>query len=74
MQDIFSAGIETSATTIDWVMYELMKNPTLMKKAQIEVRRVFNQKGNFIIFFVFIRNGIYILVNSLTAQPNKLIY
>ncbi|KAK3200590.1 hypothetical protein Dsin_024005 [Dipteronia sinensis] len=45
LKDIFSAGIETSATTIDWVMSELMKNPRLMKKAQIEVRRVFNQKG-----------------------------
>ncbi|GAY47671.1 hypothetical protein CUMW_106100 [Citrus unshiu] len=43
--DIFTAGSETSATTIDWAMCEMMKNPKLMKKAQMEVREVFNRKG-----------------------------
>ncbi|XP_057485896.1 cytochrome P450 71D9-like [Actinidia eriantha] len=44
--DIFSAGSETSATTVDWAMVEMMKKPRIMKKAQAEVRTVFNGKGN----------------------------
>lgn len=42
-QDIFAAGSETSATTVEWAMSELLKNPKLMKKAQNEVRRVFGE-------------------------------
>ncbi|KAK6116880.1 hypothetical protein DH2020_049371 [Rehmannia glutinosa] len=45
--DIFVAGTETSSTTIDWTMAELMRNPRVMAKAQAEVREVF--KGNKII-------------------------
>ncbi|RDX93269.1 Cytochrome P450 71D11, partial [Mucuna pruriens] len=43
--DIFGAGGETSATSIDWAMAEMVKNPRVMKKAQAEVREVFNMKG-----------------------------
>ncbi|ESW18600.1 hypothetical protein PHAVU_006G054300 [Phaseolus vulgaris] len=43
--DIFAAGGETSATTIDWAMAEIMKNSRVMKHAQAEVREVFNMKG-----------------------------
>ncbi|XP_009345818.2 cytochrome P450 71D9-like [Pyrus x bretschneideri] len=43
--DVFSAGSETSATTVDWAISEMMKNPRVMKKAQREVREVFNRKG-----------------------------
>ncbi|KAM6552644.1 hypothetical protein CsatB_013406 [Cannabis sativa] len=45
MFDIFAAGTETSSTTVEWAMSEMMKNPTTMKKAQEEVREVFNRKG-----------------------------
>ncbi|XP_030511167.2 LOW QUALITY PROTEIN: cytochrome P450 71D9 [Cannabis sativa] len=44
--DLYSAGIETSTTTIEWAMAELIKNPIIMKKAQEEVREVFNRKGS----------------------------
>lgn len=45
-QDIFTAGSGTSATTVDWGMSEMMKNPRVMKEAQSEVRRVFHGKSN----------------------------
>lgn len=45
LQDVFSAGGDSSATTIDWAMAELIKNPRLMKMAQAEVREVFDRKG-----------------------------
>ncbi|TXG67694.1 hypothetical protein EZV62_008969 [Acer yangbiense] len=45
VDDVFTAGSETSATVIDWTMSELMKNPKIMKKAQCEVREVFNRIG-----------------------------
>ncbi|KAK9108272.1 hypothetical protein Syun_024283 [Stephania yunnanensis] len=38
--DVLIAGIETTATTIEWGMAELLKNRMVMKKAQDEVRRV----------------------------------
>ncbi|OWM85821.1 hypothetical protein CDL15_Pgr012071 [Punica granatum] len=43
--DIFSAGSETPATAADWVMSELIKNPNITRKAQSEVREVFNRRG-----------------------------
>ena len=42
-----SAGSDTSSTTVDWIMSELLKNPKVMKKAQSEVRRVFHGKEKF---------------------------
>ncbi|KAL7592725.1 hypothetical protein Lser_V15G34270 [Lactuca serriola] len=42
--DVFSAGTETSSTTMEWVMSELVRNPRVMKKAQNEVRAVLNGK------------------------------
>ncbi|KAE9595376.1 hypothetical protein Lal_00031344 [Lupinus albus] len=44
IHDIFGAGGETSATTIDWAMAEMIRDPRVMKKAQAEVREVFNEK------------------------------
>ncbi|KAI9095305.1 hypothetical protein K1719_026339 [Acacia pycnantha] len=43
--NMFVGGTETSATTIDWAMAEMMKNPEIKKKAQQEVRRVYGKKG-----------------------------
>ncbi|PQP92741.1 premnaspirodiene oxygenase [Prunus yedoensis var. nudiflora] len=40
-----SAGSETSATTIEWAMSELLKNPRVMEKAQLEVRQVCEGKN-----------------------------
>ncbi|KAL4634192.1 hypothetical protein ACB092_04G181400 [Castanea dentata] len=43
--DMFVAGTETTATTLEWAMAELIKNPIMMKKAQEEVRRVVGRKS-----------------------------
>ncbi|CAL5202315.1 unnamed protein product [Lathyrus oleraceus] len=43
--DVFGAGGETSASTIDWAMAEMIRDPRIMKKAQDEVREVFKMKG-----------------------------
>ncbi|KAL5737436.1 hypothetical protein ACOSP7_030197 [Xanthoceras sorbifolium] len=43
--DIFSAGSDTSSTAVEWAMSEMLKNPRVMKKAQAEVRRVFDGRG-----------------------------
>ncbi|XP_068669258.1 premnaspirodiene oxygenase-like [Aristolochia californica] len=42
--DIFSAGTETSSTTMIWAMSHLMKNPRVLQKAQQEIRSIMKGK------------------------------
>jgi len=42
---MFVGGTDTTATTLEWAVSELMKHPTIMKKAQEEVRRVVGYKS-----------------------------
>ncbi|KAL1560786.1 premnaspirodiene oxygenase-like [Salvia divinorum] len=44
LYDIFTAGTETSSSTIDWTMVELLRHPQVMTKTQAEVRQAL--KGN----------------------------
>ncbi|GAU28372.1 hypothetical protein TSUD_257000 [Trifolium subterraneum] len=44
IQDLFTAGSETSSGTVVWAMSEMVKNPKVMEEAQSEVRRVFGRK------------------------------
>uniref|UniRef100_A0A1D1Y4L7 Cytochrome P450 71A1 n=1 Tax=Anthurium amnicola TaxID=1678845 RepID=A0A1D1Y4L7_9ARAE len=42
--DVFFAGSDTSASTTEFGMLELARNPRVMKKAQEEIRRVLGRK------------------------------
>ncbi|XP_075090361.1 premnaspirodiene oxygenase-like [Nicotiana tabacum] len=42
--DMFSAGSETSSTTIIWALAEMMKKPSVLAKAQAEVRQALKGK------------------------------
>ncbi|CAI0387093.1 unnamed protein product [Linum tenue] len=44
--EVFIAGVETSATAIDWTMAEMMKDERVLRKAQEEVRQVYRGKTN----------------------------
>ncbi|KAK9019571.1 hypothetical protein V6N11_054089 [Hibiscus sabdariffa] len=43
--DMFVGGTETSTTTAEWMMAELLKHPHAMKKVQQEVRNVVGDKS-----------------------------
>ncbi|CAA0830054.1 Cytochrome P450 71B2 [Striga hermonthica] len=40
--EMFGAGTETTSTVVDWAMVELLRNPTVLKRAQTEVRQGFD--------------------------------
>nr|CAB3496496.1 unnamed protein product [Digitaria exilis] len=42
--DLFSAGSDTSAATIEWTMAELLQNPSAIAKARDELRQVVGSK------------------------------
>ncbi|KAF5730702.1 cytochrome P450 71A1-like [Tripterygium wilfordii] len=44
-KDMFLAGSDTVALVLEWTMTELMKNPSKMKNAQEELRRVIGNKS-----------------------------
>ncbi|XP_015161141.1 premnaspirodiene oxygenase-like [Solanum tuberosum] len=44
---MFSAGTETTSTIIDWAMVEMIKNSSILFKAQAEVREAFRGKETF---------------------------
>jgi len=44
-QDMFTAGTDTSSSTLEWAMTELLKNPKTMAKAQAEIDCVIGQNG-----------------------------
>ncbi|KAM7519640.1 hypothetical protein LguiB_018602 [Lonicera macranthoides] len=45
LMNMLLGGTDTSSATVVWAMTELMKNPSLMKKAQEEVRKLIGEKG-----------------------------
>ncbi|XP_060198370.1 premnaspirodiene oxygenase-like [Lycium barbarum] len=45
--EMFMAGAETSSTTIIWALSEMIKNPSVMAKAQLEVREALRGKKTF---------------------------
>ncbi|KAL4311320.1 hypothetical protein GQ457_01G006990 [Hibiscus cannabinus] len=44
--DILIGGTETSSTTVEWAMSEMIKSPRILEKAQAEVRRVGDRTGD----------------------------
>ncbi|XP_047966763.1 salviol synthase-like [Salvia hispanica] len=43
--NMFVAGTDTATVTMEWAMSEMMRNPSVLNKAQKEVRKVFDNKG-----------------------------
>ncbi|TVU47728.1 hypothetical protein EJB05_07337, partial [Eragrostis curvula] len=44
LTDLFSAGSDTSASTVEWAMAELLQNPSSMAKARDELAQVMGSK------------------------------
>ncbi|RVX04700.1 Cytochrome P450 71D10 [Vitis vinifera] len=44
--DIFGGAGESTSTSVEWAMSEMLKAPIVMEKAQAEVRSVFDGKGH----------------------------
>ncbi|XWS22726.1 hypothetical protein CRYUN_Cryun29cG0061000 [Craigia yunnanensis] len=48
IMDLFLAGVETNAATVNWAMAELARNPRVMRKAQDEVRTFSGNKNGIV--------------------------
>ncbi|WOG89177.1 hypothetical protein DCAR_0208413 [Daucus carota subsp. sativus] len=48
LTDMFIAGTYTSSATLVWIMSELIRNPSVMRKAQEEVRGLVKGPGAFV--------------------------
>lgn len=46
IQDIFGAGGDTTAATLEWALAESLKNKQVLKRAQEELRTIFHSKRN----------------------------
>ncbi|CAO2815851.1 unnamed protein product [Amaranthus hypochondriacus] len=46
--DVFNAGTDTTASTLEWAMAELIKNPEKIEKAQAEIEQVLRKGGSII--------------------------
>ncbi|KAL1551822.1 salviol synthase-like [Salvia divinorum] len=45
VMNMFVAGTDTGTISVEWAMSEMMRNPSILSKAQEEVRKVFEDKG-----------------------------
>lgn len=45
IMNMFGGGTETTASTVEWIMSELIRNPEMMAKAQTEVRTTFENQS-----------------------------
>uniref|UniRef100_A0ACD5WRQ4 Uncharacterized protein n=1 Tax=Avena sativa TaxID=4498 RepID=A0ACD5WRQ4_AVESA len=46
--DIFAGGTETSSTTMEWAMSELLKNPEVLSKVHLELKEVLGSEREII--------------------------
>ncbi|KAL2330863.1 hypothetical protein Fmac_018444 [Flemingia macrophylla] len=46
IQDMFVAGTDTTSTTLEWAMTELLRHPSVMKRLQDESRRVASDRNH----------------------------
>ncbi|XP_051139778.1 cytochrome P450 76T24-like [Andrographis paniculata] len=46
--DLFVAGTDTSSSTVEWTMTELLRNPNIMCKAKLEIQTIIGQEKRFI--------------------------
>ncbi|KAI3676539.1 hypothetical protein L1987_86150 [Smallanthus sonchifolius] len=44
--DVFTGASENSSNIVEWAMAEMLRNPSVMEKAQTEVRQVIGEKVN----------------------------
>jgi len=45
-QDIFDAATDTTSSTLEWAMAELVRNPNVMKRAQVEIGHLVHGKDS----------------------------